>query len=287
MGPRSTGRTVGVVVLALAALLGSAYALGRNLLSDQPRSRAGVTASVHDTEYADQSPGSGIPADAPSGRAEAGQEPDAPRATENPDEGPFGARVTTGSPEVALTFDDGPDPQYTPQVLEILRQFNVRATFCVVGENVQAHPDLIRAIVADGHTLCNHTWQHDVQLGQHSPATIRADLLRTNQAIHDAVPDAPIGWYRQPGGAWTYPVVSVARELGMTSLHWNVDPSDWEAPGAARIATQVTRGVGPGSVVLLHDAGGDRQGTVDALRQILPDLTSRFRLEALPVDGTT
>ncbi|MER6596026.1 polysaccharide deacetylase family protein [Micromonospora purpureochromogenes] len=287
MGTRSTGRAAGVVVLVLAALLGSAYALGRSLLPDQPRSRAGVTASGHDTEYADQSPGSGIPADAPSGRAEAGQEPDAPRATENPDDGPFRTRMTTGSPEVALTFDDGPNPQYTPQVLEILRQFHVRATFCVVGENAQAHPDLIQAIVADGHTLCNHTWQHDVQLGQRSPATIRADLLRTNQAIHDAVPDAPIAWYRQPGGAWTYPVVSVAQELGMTSLHWNVDPSDWEVPGAARIATQVTRGVGPGSIVLLHDAGGDRQGTVDALRHILPDLTSRFRLEALPVDGTT
>ncbi|SCE82521.1 Peptidoglycan/xylan/chitin deacetylase, PgdA/CDA1 family [Micromonospora purpureochromogenes] len=287
MGPRSTGRAVGVVVLVLAALLGSAYALGRSLIPDQPRSRAGVTASVHDTEYGDQSPGSGTPTATPSGRAEAAQEPDARHPTGNPDDGPFGSRETTGSPEVALTFDDGPDPRYTPQVLEILREFHVRATFCVVGENAQAHPELIRAIAADGHTLCNHTWQHDVQLGQRSPAAIRADLLRTNQVIHDIVPDAPIAWYRQPGGAWTYPVVSVARELGMTSLHWTVDPSDWEAPGAARITTQVTGGVGPGSVVLLHDAGGDRQGTVDALRHILPDLTSRFRLEALPVDGTT
>ncbi|MEH0820323.1 MULTISPECIES: polysaccharide deacetylase family protein [unclassified Micromonospora] len=286
MGPGTTGRAVGVVVLVLAALLGSAYVLGRNLFPDRPRSGPGVTAGVHETEYADQSGGTDSSEDTPD-RAEAGQDPDGHRATESPDDGLFGSRVTTGSPEVALTFDDGPNPQYTPQVLEILREFQVRATFCVVGENVQAHPELVQAIVADGHTLCNHSWQHDVQLGSRSPATIRADLLRTNQAIHDAVPDAPIAWYRQPGGAWTYPVVSVAKELGMTALHWNVDPSDWQAPGADRIATLVTRDAAPGSVVLLHDAGGDRQGTVDALRRMLPDLTSRFRLEALPVDATT
>ncbi|MEU5937747.1 polysaccharide deacetylase family protein [Micromonospora sp. NPDC047548] len=285
MGPRTTGRAVGVVVLVLAALLGSAYALGRSLLDDPPRSGTGTTASVHGAEYGEQSAGGPSPEGTPSGRAEAGQ--DGHRAAESLDDGLFGSRVTTGSSEVALTFDDGPDPQYTPQVLEVLREFHVRATFCVVGENVQNHPDLIRAIVADGHTLCNHSWKHDVQLGQRSPNTIRADLLRTNQAIRDAVPDAPIAWYRQPGGAWTYPVVSVAEELGMTPLHWNVDPSDWQAPGATRITALVTRGAGPGSIVLMHDAGGNRQGTVDALHRILPDLTSRFRLEALPVDGIT
>ncbi|MEV0807026.1 polysaccharide deacetylase family protein [Micromonospora sp. NPDC050200] len=287
MGARTTGRTVGVVVLVLAALLGSAYALGRSLIHDPPRSSSGVTTSAHGADYGEQPAATASPAGSPSNRAEAGQEADRRRAAENQDDGPFGSRVSTGSPEVALTFDDGPDPQYTPQVLELLRTFHVRATFCVVGENAQSYPDLIRAIVADGHTLCNHSWQHDVQLGERSPSTIRADLLRTNQAIRDAVPDAPIAWYRQPGGAWTKPVVSVAAELGMTSLHWDVDPSDWQMPGAARITTLVTRDAGPGSIVLMHDAGGDRQGTVDALRRILPDLTSRFRLAALPVDGTT
>ena len=72
------------------------------------------------------------------------------------------------TPEVALTFDDGPDPTYTPQVLALLRPYRVKATFCVVGENAQAHPDLVRQIVADGHTLCNHSWHHDVLLGTRS-----------------------------------------------------------------------------------------------------------------------
>ncbi|MGB2571969.1 polysaccharide deacetylase family protein [Micromonospora citrea] len=290
MGPRTSGRSAAaaVVVLVLAALLGSAYALGRSLVPDEPR--PGATNTATRTEYADQpapSPSDARPSAGPSrDGAVADQDAERQHATDGGD-GLFGSRVTTGSRRVALTFDDGPNPDYTPQVLDVLREFGVRATFCVVGENAQNHPQLIRAIVADGHTLCNHSWRHDVQLGLRSPDLIRADLLRTNAAIRAAVPDAPIAWYRQPGGAWTYPVVSVAEGLGMTPLHWNVDPSDWEAPGALRIATMVTRTATAGSVVLLHDAGGDRQGTVDALRHMLPELTSRFELEALPVDGTT
>ncbi len=198
--------------------------------------------------------------------------------------GPHGTQMTTGTGQVTLTFDDGPDPYYTPQTLAALRAYRVTATFCLVGENAQAHPDLVRAIVADGHSLCNHSWNHDVLLGSRTEQTIQADLLRTNEAIRAAVPDARIAYYRQPGGAWTYPLVSVARNLGMVPLHWTVDPNDWQAPGAASIAGMVNAATMPGSVVLLHDAGGDRQGTVDALYWILPNLTSRFRVAALPPD---
>ncbi|MGC5019885.1 polysaccharide deacetylase family protein [Micromonospora sp. DT47] len=290
MAAGSTGRAVAVVTLVLAALLGSAYALGRSLVPDPPRPHDGVATSVDDAQYADQASESGRshgdrPAPPPDTPA-TGQQPDGHRMAEGGD-ALFGARVDTGSPEVALTFDDGPDPQYTPQVLEVLRQYQVKATFCVVGENARNHPDLIQAIVADGHTLCNHSWNHDFLLGKRSPEVIRADLLRTNEAIRTAAPDSPIGYFRQPGGAWTYPVVQVAEELGMVPLHWTVDPNDWQAPGAATITATVTRDTAAGSIVLLHDAGGNRQDTVDALHLILPDLAGRFRLAALPTAGTT
>ncbi|MGW3785786.1 polysaccharide deacetylase family protein [Micromonospora chokoriensis] len=280
----STAKATGIVTLVLAALLGSAYALGRSLVLD-PAPRHPTNADG--PHYADQ-PSDGDPDSAPrpggsTGPAEAGQDGSGRDAGGDK---LFGAHETTGSPRLALTFDDGPDPRYTPQVLATLREFDVRATFCVVGENAQNHPDLIQAIVDEGHTLCNHSWHHDVGLGARSADAIRADLLRTNDAIRAAVPNAPIVWYRQPGGAWTYPVVSVARQLGMTPLHWSVDPSDWDLPGASRITATVVTQAAPGSVVLLHDAGGDRQGTVDALRRILPDLTARFELEALPTDPT-
>ncbi|WP_435821173.1 polysaccharide deacetylase family protein [Micromonospora lupini] len=296
----STARAAGIVTVVVVALLGSAYVLGRSLVPDQAQQHAtGVTTEGDGPHYADQpaeKPSTGAPAGAPvgtptgipttgqsAGPTEAGQDGSGRDAGGDK---LFGAHTGTGSAKLALTFDDGPDPRYTPQVLATLREYDVKATFCVVGENAQDHPDLIQAIVADGHTLCNHSWHHDVSLGNRSAAQIRADLVRTNEAIHAAVPDAPIVWYRQPGGAWTYPVVSVCTGLGMTPLHWSVDPSDWQAPGASKIATTVLAQVEPGGVVLMHDAGGDRQGTVDALRRILPELSTRYELEALPTDPT-
>lgn len=283
MPTSSPPRTLGVVALVLVALLGSAYALGYSLMSDV--AAPPVTAPTGALDTADQPPLT----DAPNPNRSATTSPppdqaDTPPVGSPDDAGPYGTRTTTGTSQVALTFDDGPDPYYTPQTLAALRAYRVTATFCLVGENARAHPELVRAIVADGHTLCNHSWNHDVLLGSRSYRTIQADLLRTSEAIRAAVPDARITYFRQPGGAWTYPVVSVARDLGMVPLHWTVDPTDWRRPSADTIAGRVTSNTVPGSVVLLHDAGGDRQSTVDALYRILPDLTSRFHVTALPAD---
>ncbi|MEU4566517.1 polysaccharide deacetylase family protein [Micromonospora sp. NPDC023956] len=276
----SPPRTLGIVVLVAAALLGSAYTLGRSLIT--PVAPPDITAPSGQPDVADQPPVTSRPPQ-PTLRPTTPAEEEPPR--DGTDEGgPYGTRMTTGTGQVALTFDDGPHPDYTPQALAALRAYRVTATFCLVGENARAHPDLVRAIVAEGHTLCNHTWNHDVLLGSRSHQTIQADLMRTNEAIRAAVPGARIAYFRQPGGAWTYPVVSVARSLGMVPLHWTVDPTDWRRPGAASIAGTVTAGTVPGSIVLLHDAGGNRQGTVDALYQILPNLTSRFHVTALPPD---
>jgi peptidoglycan-N-acetylglucosamine deacetylase len=196
--------------------------------------------------------------------------------------GPFGSRVTTGLPDVALTFDDGPDPNWTPRVLELLRQYQIKATFCVIGVNVARYPGLVRDIVAAGHTLCNHSWSHDLRLGSRSPDWILADLNRTNAAIHQAVPDAKISYYRQPGGFWTPRIVAAAASLGMSALHWQIDPQDWRKPGAAKILSTVITKTRPGSIVLMHDGGGDRSGTVAALHSILPNFVARFQMEALP-----
>ncbi|SNT61719.1 Peptidoglycan/xylan/chitin deacetylase, PgdA/CDA1 family [Asanoa hainanensis] len=197
-------------------------------------------------------------------------------------DGPFGSRMTTGTLQVALTFDDGPDPKYTPEVLALLDEYQIKATFCLVGEMVVQFPALVRQIVDEGHTLCNHTWNHDVELGKKSKAVIRADMKRTNDAIHQAVPGAKISYFRHPGGAWTQAAVDVAKEFGMSSLHWTVDPQDWTKPGAKSIESVVNTGTAIGSIVLMHDAGGEREGTVTALKTILPDLEKRFALAALP-----
>ncbi|MBF5032059.1 MULTISPECIES: polysaccharide deacetylase family protein [unclassified Micromonospora] len=277
-----TLRAAGLVTVVLAGLLGSAFVLGRSLVPDPHPSAAGVATTLTGPRYGEQPPSTDFPGGTTSPRPSPDAAPDAAPVPADGD-GPYGAQVATGSSRVALTFDDGPDPRWTPQVLALLAQYGVRATFCVVGENVEAHPDLVRSIVAEGHTLCNHSWNHDVNLGKRSPATIRADLLRTNDAILAAAPDARIAYYRQPGGAWMPSVMSACADLNLTPLHWSVDPSDWKAPGATTIEAMVRSQMGPGAIVLMHDAGGDRSGTVSALQQLLPELLTRFELEPLPV----
>lgn len=196
--------------------------------------------------------------------------------------GPFGSRFTTGTPEVALTFDDGPDPQWTPLVLALLGEYRVKATFCMIGAKAAKYPQLVRDVVAGGHTVCNHSWSHDVWLGLQDEETVVADLRRASAAITAAAPRVRISYYRQPGGNWSATLVAAARRLGMTALHWRVDPRDWWADRPQRIATDVTTRTTAGAIVLLHDGGGDRAGTLTALRTILPNLAARFHLGALP-----
>ncbi|KKK05210.1 polysaccharide deacetylase family protein [Micromonospora sp. HK10] len=195
---------------------------------------------------------------------------------------PAGLHRHSGDRAVALTFDDGPDPRWTPQVLDQLRAAHITATFCVIGRQAQRHPQLVARIVREGHQLCNHSWRHDLNLGRRPVAEIRADLLRTNQAIRAAAPHAKIGWFRQPGGRWTAEELTVARQLGMQPLHWSVDPQDWDHPTAKTIIKRVSTAARPGSIVLMHDGGGDRSQTIAACRQLIPDLNRRFRISKLP-----
>ena len=199
--------------------------------------------------------------------------------------GPFGTINTTGTASVALTFDDGPGGN-TAQVLDLLKQYGIHATFCIIGRMVNDYsPDLIRRIVADGHTLCNHTWSHDLNLRTRTEAQIRSELQRTADAIHAIVPGVPIPYFRNPGGNFSPLTISVAESMGMQSIDWNVDPSDWSRPGTQSIINNVLSHTHPGSIVLMHDGGGDRSQTVQALRTILPNLKSRFTLIPLPSAG--
>jgi peptidoglycan/xylan/chitin deacetylase (PgdA/CDA1 family) len=200
--------------------------------------------------------------------------------------GPGGSRMTTGGKGVALTFDDGPDPAQTPKILKLLAQNHTHATFCLVGENVQRHPEMVRKIVAGGHTLCNHTWNHDLKLGKKTAAQIKADMARTNAAIRKAVPNAQIKYFRAPGGNFTPGVVAVAKQLGMTSLYWRVDPRDWDHPKGetdaqhrARVIARVKKNTHAGSIVLSHDYA--QPDTIDAYRTLLPWLRKRYQLVGL------
>lgn len=179
-----------------------------------------------------------------------------------------------GDRVVALTFDDGPDPHWTPRVLELLRRHGAVATFCVVGRQAEAHPDLVRAIADAGMRLCDHSRTHDEQLPTRPPAQIAGEILTTRDAIWAAA-DVHVGYFRAPGGYWSPGLQRIAAENGMQPLGWSVDPRDWQRPGVGAIVETVRRKVRPGAVVLLHDGGGARGQTVEALEQLLPWLVAQ------------
>ncbi|GAA0956586.1 hypothetical protein Vau01_002950 [Virgisporangium aurantiacum] len=198
-----------------------------------------------------------------------------------------GALRRTGSDAVALTFDDGPDPVNTPLILDLLKQEGVKATFCLVGFRARDNPDLVRRIVAEGHTLCNHSWQHLLDLAKRPPAEIAQDLEHTNEVIRAAVPDAKIPYFRAPGGNFTKDLVRAAKQLGMTSIYWQVDPRDWEhkkeesaTAHVDRLVHDIKRDTKPGAIVLSHD--NKQPTTIEAYKILLPWLKQHFQLEPLP-----
>jgi len=179
-------------------------------------------------------------------------------------------RMSGRGRSMVLTFDDGPDPRYTPDILSTLREYDVRAMFFVCGEMAVDNKDLLREMADDGHTVGNHTWSHPL-LTKLSRSAIHSEMERTCEVIDYAYGEPPV-WFRAPYGAWNRAAFQLGAELGMEPLAWTVDTLDWTTPGARTIVNRVEGGAAPGVVVLSHDAGGDRSQSVRALRTYLPQL---------------
>ncbi|EOR70123.1 cellulose-binding family II protein [Thermobifida fusca TM51] len=195
--------------------------------------------------------------------------------------------TTTGQPgrTVALTFDDGPNPNDTPALLSVLRKHQVKAVFCLWGEHVRQYPAIARQIAEEGHILCNHSMRHD-DMGNWSAAQIRADLEATNQAIREAVPNADIPYFRAPYGSWGQSP-QVAADMGMQPLGWAMDIADWEPPGTSELVRRLNERVTPGAVILLHDGGGDRSQTVQAVDQVIPQWKAQGWTFTFPAGAPT
>jgi peptidoglycan/xylan/chitin deacetylase (PgdA/CDA1 family) len=194
--------------------------------------------------------------------------------------GPLGIEDHTASGEgYALTFDDGPHREGTPAVLEILAASDTLVTFFLVGEQVRRDSTLAREIVAAGHTVGLHCDRHR-NLLRLTPGQMRADVDRAQATIEDAT-GAAVGLYRPPYGAISPPALRMARGRGWRTLLWSQWGRDWEKRATPEsIARRVTDGVGPGSVLLLHDADdysapGSWRRTVAALPRVLDVLAER------------
>ncbi|MFJ9818708.1 polysaccharide deacetylase family protein [Streptomyces sp. NPDC101151] len=175
-----------------------------------------------------------------------------------------------GDRAVNITIDDGPDPSWTPQVLQVLKDNGVKATFCMVGTQAQAHPDMVKRVVAAGHRLCDHTVSHDTTMDKKSEAYQSQQILDAERQITTASGGVRPMYYRAPGGAFTPYSRHLAASHGMRPLGWNVDSKDFERPGTDAIVNTVKTELTNGPTLLFHDAGGDRSQTVAALRTLLP-----------------
>ena len=176
---------------------------------------------------------------------------------------------------VALTFDDGPTPAYTPAILSYLEKTHTPATFFVLGQYAQAYPWLIRREAADGFTIGVHTWNHpDMQ--SLSPSQRAWQFNATVRQLHsDLGAGACIWLWRPPYGSYNGSIIAQAGSFGLTTVVWDDDPADWSQPGTMAIANRVLANARPGSIILLHDGPAGRAQTLAALPYILDGLHKR------------
>jgi peptidoglycan-N-acetylglucosamine deacetylase len=178
--------------------------------------------------------------------------------------------------QVALTFDDGPHPPFTARVLDTLAQHQVSATFFCVGMYARAYPDQVSRIAADGHEIGNHTWSHAF-MPDLTRSEISEQIARTNDTIEAAAGIQCVTLFRPPFGSYSSETFAwlKAEGSGTRVVLWNVETADWARPGKDIIKARVLNGVQPGSIVLMHDGGGDRSQTVAALPGIIEGLQNK------------
>lgn len=185
------------------------------------------------------------------------------------------ADIRTDAPPnaVALTIDDGPHPEWTPRVLDLLGRHDVKATFCLIGSQIEENAKVVRMMVEAGHEVANHTWSHPMDIARLSQERVDREIRKAHQRIVEVTATNP-RFFRSPGGAWSPEVFRSAAQLGMIPIEWDNDPRDWSRPGTERIVHEMLQ-AGPGDILLCHDGGGDRSETLRALRTVIPALKGR------------
>jgi len=193
-------------------------------------------------------------------------------------------RVATRERAVAITFDDGPREPYTSEILDVLRDAGVHATFFLVGENVERHPNTVLRIVREGHAVGNHTWSH-ARLDELSSFAAYEEIRRGQDAIMRVTGRRP--WLlRPPFGALATTLEGAGGVIARTrslAVMWSIEARDWDTRSPRQVAVRTLRRVRGGDIVLLHDGGGNRQHVVTASRWVVGNLTRRgFRLVTVP-----
>lgn len=193
---------------------------------------------------------------------------------------PILSRGNPALPEIALTFDDGPNPPYTLRILAILKHFGIKATFFCIGRQVARYPEIVKQEYAAGNTIGDHTWSHPF-LTSLSASQIFSQLDLTARILQKTIGVRPL-FFRPPYGALNATVLAQANLLKLTTTLWSDDPRDWTLPGTQAIISRVLSVAGNGTIILMHDGGGNRSETVAAQPTIIETLQKRgFRFITL------
>lgn len=169
--------------------------------------------------------------------------------------------VHVDGPFIAMTFDDGPSEKLTPELLDILAQHHIHATFFVIGRNVVEHPEILQRAVREGHEIGNHSWSHPA-FGRMRDESVRAELQKTDEAIRTAIGVRPVLMRPPYGSIAARQKKWINSEFGYRIILWDVDPLDWKRPGPAVVTSRIVRETRPGSIILSHDI---HPGTIKAM----------------------
>ena len=181
------------------------------------------------------------------------------------------SRGLSNQPYIAMTYDDGPHPKNTPRLLDILRQRNIKATFYVIGRNVEMYPHITRRIVAEGHEIGNHTYTHR-NLKTLSDAQVRTEMNRTRSAIIKATGVQPRTMRPPYGALYERQRHFIKKEYGYPTIMWAVDPRDWQRPGPSVVTNRILSQTSNGAIVLAHDLHAP---TIDAMPGTLDGLLAK------------
>lgn len=171
---------------------------------------------------------------------------------------------------IALTFDDGPHTKYTLEILDILKENNATATFFIIGENAEEHPDIVEKIIKSGCEVGNHTWSHAF-LDKLSSQDVYNELARADELLKNLTGESP-RVFRPPGGRFNDTVLKIAEDFGYTTVLWSKDTRDWSSPGIDKVISSALDNPTDGDIILFHDYNARNSPTPEALRKILPKL---------------
>lgn len=174
---------------------------------------------------------------------------------------------------VALTFDDGPDTEYTPPILDILHHYNVKATFMCCGEQIDRNQQILQRMILEGHEIANHTWNHP-NLKEIASSEVRRQIEKTSTIIDQIIGQKP-RLFRPPYGKMNKKVMKQCKVLGCKVILWDVDSRDWTGILGPQVAANILSGVKKGSIILQHNGGSPLSGTVEALPYIIEILSKQ------------